>query len=88
MHSARHGELASVDEAERSLRQALEQDSEYVPSLLELGWLYHALRDDSRSALMFFQKALAISEAAANEALNGASECRRKLESEKEISAD
>lgn len=77
------GELASVDDAEESLRRALELDPEYLPALLELGWFHHTVRDDPRSALGFFEKALAISKAAGDEALKGLSECRNELKQER-----
>lgn len=74
------GTEGDVDEAEARLHQALKLAPDYVPALLELGWIYHALRDDSASAMEYFILAERLSRETLREALEGRRECKIDLE--------
>ena len=72
---------ASLEEAEQALRRAIDLDEDYLPALLDLGWFYHAVMDDSRRALSYFQRAAEISREALREAQKGERECKDELAS-------
>jgi tetratricopeptide (TPR) repeat protein len=76
-----------LSEAERSFLEALRQDQDYVPALLELGWFYHAVEDDAEKALPFFEKALATSLGELKEAIRGKKGCLEELKSSDEAEA-
>lgn len=50
--------LPFMSEAERCFLDALKQDGDYVPALLELGWFYYSVEDEAKKALPFSSKLL------------------------------
>jgi hypothetical protein len=70
-----------LSEAERSFIQALEQDAEYVPALLELGWFYFLVEDDAKKAMPMFERVLALSLNQLREAIRGKRDCLEELQS-------
>jgi hypothetical protein len=70
-----------LSEAERAYLDALEQDSEYVPALIELGWFYYAVEDDARMALPLFERAIAVGLEQLREAIKGKRDCVEELQS-------
>lgn len=76
-----------LNEAEHSLLEALRQDQDYVPALLELGWFYYAVENDAEKALPFFEKALATSLGELKEAIRGKKGCLEELKSSDEAEA-
>lgn len=74
-------ESFSLEDAEASYREALELDSDYLPALLELAWYYHAVQDDSRKALPYFESAVKRARQVLTEAARGRAACLGELES-------
>lgn len=72
---------AGLHEAEAAFKAALEIDEGYVPALLDLGWFYYAVQDDSQKAIDFFRKAASINAEHLLEAVRGTAECLVELES-------
>ena len=70
-----------LGEAERSFSAALEQDEDYVPALLELGWFHYAVQDEAEEGLAFFERALEISLDQLRDAIKGKRRCLEELES-------
>jgi len=70
-----------LGEVERSFSAALEQDEEYVPALLGLGWFHYAVQDEAQAGLAFFERALAVGLEHLREAIKGKWSCLEELES-------
>jgi len=70
-----------LEEAAKALRQALEEDDEYVPAILDLAWYHHAVEDDPATALPLFERAYELSRRNLTEAVDGTSDCLEELES-------
>ena len=62
---------SELEEAEQALWMPLEMDPEYVPALIELGFLYELVHDKPRRAIPYFKKALAISKWNMSEVVKG-----------------
>ena len=73
------GQSATLEDAERKFKKALEVDDEYIPALIELGWFHHAVRDDTKCGLDYFKRALAIIHRLREEAERGRDECIAEL---------
>ncbi|HEY0515453.1 MAG TPA: hypothetical protein VGH73_26405 [Thermoanaerobaculia bacterium] len=71
-----------LEEAEQALREALEDDDEYVPAILDLAWYYHAVEDDPAKALPWFERAHELSRQNLTEAVAGKADCLEELDSE------
>ena len=71
--------IPPLEEAERALRQALEDDDEYVPAILDLAWYYHAVEDDPAKALPLFERAYELSRQNLTEAIAGKVEALEEL---------
>jgi tetratricopeptide (TPR) repeat protein len=80
--------LASVEvsvplsAAREAFEMALELDPDSLPALLELGWYYHAVEDDSERALPFFERAIELSREHLTEAARGRAGCLAELSSQ------
>ncbi len=72
----------TLADAEAAFNEALEQASDYVPALLELGWFYHAVQDQSARALTFFEKAYKLSVGSLKESIKGQLEARADIDPE------
>jgi hypothetical protein len=68
-----------LGEAERAFIQILEQDGDYVPALLELGWFYFAVENDAMRAMPLFERAISLSLEQLKEAIRGKKECLEEL---------
>jgi tetratricopeptide (TPR) repeat protein len=73
------GETPALGEAERYFLDALKQDGEYVPALLELGWFYYSVEDEAKKALPVFEQAVAVSLKNLREGLQGKRDCLKEL---------
>ncbi|HEY0553122.1 MAG TPA: hypothetical protein VGG20_02590 [Thermoanaerobaculia bacterium] len=71
-----------LSEVEGAYLEALKQDDEYVPALLELGWFYYAVEDDAERALPLFDRALAGSLGQLKEAIKGKKGCLEEVQSD------
>ena len=77
-------DLPPLEEAERALLQALEEDEDYIPAILDLAWYYHAVEDDPAKALPLFERAYELSRQNLTEAITGKAEALEEVESAKE----
>jgi len=73
-----------LSQAEHSFLEALRQDQDYVPALLELGWFYYVVENDAEKALPLFERALATSLEQLKEAIRGKRGCLEELKSNDE----
>lgn len=73
---------ASLEQAKEAFEAALKLDGDFVPALLELGWYYYALENDSVRAQPFFDKALTLARENVTEALSGRVACIEETLSE------
>jgi tetratricopeptide (TPR) repeat protein len=80
-------EIPPLEEAERALQQALEDDDEYIPAILDLAWYYYAVEDDAAKALSLFERAYELSRQNLIEAISGKMEALEELESAREAVA-
>src|SRR4051794_27918137 len=60
-----------LSEAAEAFTAALEEDRDYVPALLELGWFYYAVQDEAGKGLPFFERALTTSLQQLRETIKG-----------------
>lgn len=70
--------LADVEEA---YREALAIDENYVPALIELGWVHYAVLDETAKALPLFESAIEVARAQFLEAIEGKMKCLAELQS-------
>jgi tetratricopeptide (TPR) repeat protein len=73
------GEGREVDDAAAAFHRALLLDPEYVPALLELGWMYFSVFDDPKQAKEHFDRAISIVRRQAIEALRGSIQCAEQI---------
>lgn len=64
-----------LSEAKKCFLTALEQDAENIKAMLELGWLSLNVLDDAVKAREYFNRALAVTNTAKQDALNGLEKC-------------
>lgn len=73
------GETGSLEDVEEAYHRALELDADYVPALLELGWFYYAVQNETEKALSFFNRATELLNEDAREAAEGREKCLNEL---------
>ena len=73
------GEGRDVHDAAEAFRRALVLDPEYVPALLELGWIHLSVLDDPLRGKEHFDRAVGIVKRQAIEALRGSIECAEQI---------
>lgn len=76
-----------LKDSEEAFKKALLIEPDYLPALIELGFFYYAVEDDSARALPLFERAVEISRLQLTEAAMGMAGCLEELQSQNEASA-
>jgi len=71
------------EDAAAAFKSALELDPEFVPAMIELGWIYYSVFDDAPEGKKYFERALEVTRQHAIEAFRGAARCAEDISGSK-----
>jgi tetratricopeptide (TPR) repeat protein len=77
-------DMPPLEEAEKSLREAIEKDDEYTPAIIDLAWYYYSVEDDPARALPLFELAYKFARQDIIESIKGKVEALEELKSVEE----
>jgi|tagenome__1003787_1003787.scaffolds.fasta_scaffold20447763_1 tetratricopeptide (TPR) repeat protein len=73
------GSGREIEDAAAAFCEALALDQNYIPALIELGWLYLSVFDDPERAKQYFDRAIDVVTQNALEAFRGAAQCAEEI---------
>ena len=75
------GGESNLEEAEAALASALEMDEHNIEAMIELGYFYYAVADDTKKAKRLFDRAISLSREMLGDAVLGKGKCLAELSS-------